>query len=127
MLQSVLSRITKLGSIFVHDWAPAHYYRPVINYLNSNFSNRWIGRPGNLLEWPPRSPDLTPCDFFLWEHVKEMVYRSHPQTLDKLEDSICIAFHGIDERLCRKVCSETVENRIRLCLQENDDHIENKL
>jgi hypothetical protein len=31
---------------------------------------RWIGRAAangdkNLLLWPPRSPDLTPCDFFL--------------------------------------------------------------
>ena len=27
-----------------------------------------------LLKWPPRSPDLTPCDFFLWVYVKGLVY-----------------------------------------------------
>ena len=36
--------------------------------------HRWIGRGVNngqhLLLWPPRSPDLTPCDFFLWGYVK---------------------------------------------------------
>jgi hypothetical protein len=26
------------------------------------------------LPWPPRSPDLTPCDFFLWGFVKDSVY-----------------------------------------------------
>jgi hypothetical protein len=24
--------------------------------------------------WPPRSPDATPCDFFLWGYVKVQVY-----------------------------------------------------
>jgi len=27
-----------------------------------------------LLAWPPRSPDTTPCDFFLWHYVKDQVY-----------------------------------------------------
>lgn len=127
MLQDALPNIIELGSIFMQDGAPAHYYRPVINYLNSNFPNRWIGRRGNLLEWPPRSPDFTPCDFFLWGHLKEIVYKSHPQSLGELEDSIRTAFSGLNGRLCRKVCTEAVERRIRLCVQENGEHIENKL
>jgi hypothetical protein len=24
--------------------------------------------------WPPRFPDATPCDFFLWGYVKDQVY-----------------------------------------------------
>jgi hypothetical protein len=24
--------------------------------------------------WPPSSPDLNPCDFFLWGHLKQLVY-----------------------------------------------------
>jgi len=27
-----------------------------------------------LLAWPPRSPDATPCDFFLWGYVKDQIY-----------------------------------------------------
>jgi len=27
-----------------------------------------------LLAWPPRSPDATPYDFFLWGYVKDQVY-----------------------------------------------------
>ena len=38
------------------------------SYLNENLQGRWIGRASDndnvLLKWPPRSPDLTPCDFF---------------------------------------------------------------
>ena len=70
---------------------------------------------------------LTPCDFFLWGHIKEIVNKSHPQTLNELEDSIHTVFHGIDEHLCRKVCSKAVEKRIQLCVQEDNEYIENKL
>ncbi|KAL4118985.1 hypothetical protein QTP88_011863 [Uroleucon formosanum] len=34
--------------------------------------------------WPPRSPDLTVCDFFLWGYVKEKVYA--PPLLTNLEE-----------------------------------------
>jgi len=27
-----------------------------------------------LIEWPPRSTDLNPLDFFLWGHLKNFVY-----------------------------------------------------
>ena len=32
----------------------------------------------HLLLWPPRSPDLTLCNFFLWVYVKDDAYK--PQT-----------------------------------------------
>ena len=32
----------------------------------------------HLLLWPPRSPDLTPCDVFPWGYVKDNAYK--PQT-----------------------------------------------
>lgn len=32
-----------------------------------------------LFEWPPRSPDLTECDFWLWGHLKHIVFQSIPR------------------------------------------------
>jgi hypothetical protein len=55
------------------DDAPAHHAAPVRNWLNEHFEERWIGRVP--FRWPPRSPDLTPLDFFLWGHIKARVYR----------------------------------------------------
>ena len=51
------------------DDAPPHYARSVRNYLEEVFNNRWISRRGPI-EWPPRSPDLNPLDFFLWGYLK---------------------------------------------------------
>lgn len=48
---------------YQHDGAPPHCSREVLEVLNQRFPERWIGR-GGTLEWPPRSPDITPLDFF---------------------------------------------------------------
>jgi len=46
-------------------------------FLNNVFRARWIGRRGEI-EWPARSPDLTPLDYFLWDYLKDRVYRTKP-------------------------------------------------
>ena len=65
--------------IFQQDDSPAQY-KDVRGYLNRNLPQRWIGRTGTeddaLMRWPPRSPDLTPCDFFFWVFVKDTVFVS---------------------------------------------------
>ena len=43
--------------------------------MATTYPGRWIGR-GRPVAWPPRSPDLTPLDFFLWGHIKSLVYET---------------------------------------------------
>ncbi|KAJ4451944.1 hypothetical protein ANN_03428 [Periplaneta americana] len=41
------------------------------------------------IAWPPRSPDLTVCDFFLWEHLKTKVFGGNPaRTIPALKQRI---------------------------------------
>ncbi|GFY03967.1 putative transposable element [Trichonephila clavipes] len=58
-----------------------------IDLLKDTFGDRLMSRfePVN---WPPRSCDLTPLDYFLWGYVKSLVYADKPQTLDHLKDNI---------------------------------------
>jgi hypothetical protein len=72
---------------FLHDGAPLHYARHVIQHLNDTFPNRWISR-GSTINWPPRSRDLTPLDFCLWGWMKSEVYRRKVDTWDELLDCI---------------------------------------
>jgi len=60
---------------FQHDGSPPRYTRHVRECLNESFSSRWLGR-GGPLAWPPRSPDLTPLDYYLWGHMKTLVYET---------------------------------------------------
>ena len=49
---------------FQQDRSPPQYAPTVREYLHQALSQRWFGRRGSI-EWPPRSPDLTPMNLFL--------------------------------------------------------------
>jgi len=73
--------------VFMHVGAPPHFALGVRDWLYQKFPGRWLGRRGPH-GWPAGSPDLTPCDFFLWDWAKEEVYRSKSHTLEQLKDRI---------------------------------------
>jgi len=110
---------------YQHDGSPAHYSRIAREYLEEIFPGRWIGRRGPV-EWPPRSPDLSPPDFFAWGVVKNEVYSKKPTSIDQLQSEIVNAFEQISIDLCKKVC-RSVESRLHKGIQadglqfEHDD------
>ena len=64
----------RIAMYFQHDGAPSHYTRHMMQHHNDTFPNRWIGRDSTI-NWPPRSPDLNPLDFYLWGLMKSEAYR----------------------------------------------------
>jgi hypothetical protein len=72
---------------YLHDGAPPHYAWQVRTWMDISFPNRWIGRAGRIL-WPPRSPDLSSCDFFLWGHMKRLVYVTPINTIEELQPRV---------------------------------------
>ncbi|GBM52615.1 hypothetical protein AVEN_16730-1 [Araneus ventricosus] len=59
------------ASLFIQDGTRPHQTPAVFDFLSEHFNDRVIAldydkHAGNSMEWPPFSPDLTPCDFFLW-------------------------------------------------------------
>ena len=73
----------------------------VRDYLNTNLPQCWIGRFGQddvaLMRWPPRSPDLTACNFFVWGLVNDTVFAPPvPANLPELRDRITAAVALID-------------------------------
>ena len=50
---------------FQQGGAPPYYSLEARQYLDRNMLGRWMGR-GGPIDWPARSPDLTPCDYFIW-------------------------------------------------------------
>ncbi|GFV34231.1 uncharacterized protein TNCV_1154061, partial [Trichonephila clavipes] len=87
---------------FQQDGATCHTARATIDLLKDTFGDRLISRfePVN---WPPRSCDLTPLDYFLWGYVKSLVYADKPQTLDHLEDNIRRVIADIRPKMLEKV------------------------
>lgn len=112
--------------IFMQDGAPPHWARTVRQWLNDKFPNRWIGRGGvddSNIRWPPRSPDLTPCDFFLWGFLKQKVYTTRPQNLDELKVRIKAAFQLVNNEMLHRTL-DSFKRRLELILENDGHHIE---
>jgi hypothetical protein len=63
------------------DGATSHTANSTMEMLKQFFDGRIISK--NL--WPPRSPDLTPPEHFLWDYLKQVVYSNRPQTIEELK------------------------------------------
>ncbi|GFW80992.1 DUF4817 domain-containing protein [Trichonephila clavipes] len=87
---------------FQQDGAICHTARATIDLLKHTFGDRLISRFGPV-NWPPRSCDLTPLDYFLWGYVKSLVYADKSQTLDHLEDNIRRVIADIRSQMLEKV------------------------
>ncbi|GFW60967.1 putative DD41D transposase [Trichonephila clavipes] len=84
------------------DGATCHTAHATIDLLKDTFGDRLISSFGPV-NWPPRSCDLTPLDYFLWGYVKSLVYADKPQTLDHLEDNIRRVIADIRPQMLEKV------------------------
>ena len=92
-------------------------------FLDQTFPRRWIGRGSNSLSWPARSPDLSPCDFFLWGAIKDKVYKAKPRTIEDLKEKIKTAFNEIDTRTLQLVLENYVK-RLQKCVTIEGAHVE---
>jgi hypothetical protein len=69
-----------------------------MNVLRDMFLGRLISRFGDV-PWPPRSPDLSSCDFFLWGYLKGRAYTHKSGNLNELKDAIRKEVLTIDQQL----------------------------
>jgi len=59
-----------------------HTANTTMKFLREFFGERIISRP----LWPPRSPDLTPPDFYLWRYVKDQIFQKPPNSIAELKE-----------------------------------------
>jgi hypothetical protein len=112
---------------FMHDGAPPHFISTVTQHLNQTFGKQWI-RHGGPVNWPARSPDLNPLDFWLWGHLKTLVYSALFSDLEVLQQRVKNACQeilvkpGIFDRV-----RTSVRRRAESCVEMHGNHIENLL
>jgi len=103
---------------FQQNGAPAHKARIVKSYLSRRFPNQWIGIGSEIQEFPPRSPDLTLLDFFLWDYVKDIVYAEEPTIREDMKNRIREACRSITPVVLRNV-RPAFHRRLERCIQQN--------
>jgi hypothetical protein len=70
-----------------------------------HFPGRWVGRDGPS-PWSPRSPGITPLDFFLWGYVTDIVYKTPVTSLDELKLRIVAAIETITPQMLENTWRE---------------------
>lgn len=116
---------------FMQDGARPHRTQEIFDLLSEQFSNRIIGldapsKTGSGEDWPPYSPDLNPCDYFLWGYLKDKVYRTEPATLDELKIAIEQEIKKIGPDILKKTISN-FETRLRHVIATEGKHFEHLL
>ena len=100
------------------DGASCHTSNATIRYLQGQFPGRLMSKRGNW-PWPPRSPDLTVCDFFLWGYLKQQIWDvphdQQPQNLMELREAIVRSCRNLDGQMIQK-SFDCMLTRARTCV-----------
>ncbi len=101
------------------DRAPCHTSNATMRYLRGQFLGKVISLRGDI-PWPPRSPDLTVCDFFLWGYLKHKIWNvphdQQPNNLRQLREAIIAECRNIDQQIIEQSFDSMV-TRARLCIR----------
>lgn len=106
---------------FQQDGATCHTADATMNILQQRFAGMVISRRGDV-NWPPRSCDLTPLDFFLWGFLKSQVYANNPQSTDALKVNITTAIAQVQQNLCGRVIENWI-TRIHATVRSRGGHL----
>ena len=97
------------------DGAPAHRSIIVRNQLHVLFPQRVVSL-GHAQEWPPRSPDLTPLDYFMWGYLKERVYATVPRDVRDLQQRIRREVTAMQRTRMVRRAMESMMDRAHRCI-----------
>ncbi|GBM15849.1 hypothetical protein AVEN_260127-1 [Araneus ventricosus] len=75
------------------------------------------------MAWPPRSPDITPLDFYLWGYVKQHMYSERINDINHLKQRITDVIHSVTPDVLTCVWEE-LDYRLDVCKATNGTHIE---
>ena len=105
---------------YQQDGATCHTSNASMRETGSFLKDRIISKK---IFWPPRSPDLTPADFFLWSLLKGKVYKNTPRTIEQLKDAIRQRIQAVNFDVLGKVF-QNLEKRIQVCLDVKGDQLQ---
>lgn len=108
---------------FQQDGATCHTARVSIELLKNVFPGKLISKRGDI-EWPPRSPDLSPCDYFLWGYLKSVVYENNPTNLEQLKRNIIQESNKIPRTTFQRVF-QNLRLRFQECQAAEGSHLDN--
>ena len=87
------------------------------------FADKVISLRGNV-RWPARSPDLSPCDYFLWGYIKAEVFKLRPKTIIELKEAIVKSIAEVPKHMIDNVM-DNFRQRLQHCVEVGGGHLKN--
>ena len=106
---------TKSWLLHHHDNAPAHNALSIRQFLAENNIA--------VLEQPPYSPDLAPCDFFLFPKLKGVIKGTRFQDSKAITTAVTKELRAIPMESFQK-CIEAWQQRLEKCIRAQGDYFE---
>uniref|UniRef100_A0A1B6DKJ8 Uncharacterized protein n=1 Tax=Clastoptera arizonana TaxID=38151 RepID=A0A1B6DKJ8_9HEMI len=107
---------------FQQDGATAPTARASMQVVGQMFPGHVILRFDDV-HWPPRSSQLSICDFFLWGYLKSKVYMNKPRTLNDLKNSIRQEIEAMPNEMLERAV-RNFQRRIQVCIGQDGRHLE---
>jgi len=107
---------------FQQDGATFHTSHANMAEIQSFFDDRVISKG----LWPPRSPDLTPPNYFLWGYLKGRVYQNKPRTIDALKANVTEEIQAVTADVLARTF-QNIPRRVQSCLDANGGHFQHML
>ncbi len=85
--------------IFMQDGASPNTAKKTMDLLEKYFGGKIISIKSEDI-WPPHSPDLNPCDYFLWGFLKYRIFSDNIENVSILKERIKQKCAEISEDLC---------------------------
>ncbi|GFU93752.1 uncharacterized protein TNCV_1888041 [Trichonephila clavipes] len=88
VIPTLQRRVFLQETILVHGGALPHNASSVHQLLRQALTDVRVNSRFFSTAWPRRSPNLTPCDFWLWSFLKDNIYRERLITVFDFKNSI---------------------------------------
>jgi transposase len=103
------------GWILHQDYAPAHNALSVKQFLaNKNIT---------VMEHPPYSPDLAPCDFYLSPTITSVLNGTHFLSVEDVKVNTTAILNSLTENDMQN-CFERWQHRMQLCVNSEGNYLE---
>ena len=113
MLRKLRPKSGTHGLKLLDDNARPHRHSAVYEYVRSHGIQT--------IDHPPYSPDLAPCDFWLFDHIKSRL--GDEEDSESLAKSVTKILNNTDKKEYRKAFERYVE-RLQLCIETEGDYFE---
>jgi hypothetical protein len=105
-----------------------HILAVLCEMFYNTYHDQWIGTGGRIA-WPPSSPDLNLLNFYLWEHLKALVYAAHVGNKEALQRRIVDATVKCHFQLPRifERLRGSMMRRVEACIESHGGYFEHLL